>query len=189
MSGYAIKNFGNGFIGKIASHIDKYSFEGQEGVLDGKEISDFSNVLRKNGIIFDFSKLNETQYMSDLENQFKLSLDKSYTENPQAQKIIEENRDGYNFKKIINQNYDGSITACYEITVNKDVNLSTVLDDLDLKLKSVSDMNEGYDDWGDNGGCTTNKAMQGKTFKVEAKALGEKPDIMDYIGKFIDYLF
>ena len=67
MTNYNINSFGSGLIGKVAQKIDNNSFEGKEGVLDGQEISLFSNELNKKGITFDFSKIKDSSYMNNVE--------------------------------------------------------------------------------------------------------------------------
>ncbi len=187
MTNYDIKSFGNGLIGNIARNIDKYSTEENKGKLDGKEISLFSSELSKKGIAFDFSKLNDASYIEKVEKEYKNALDKAFSSNPRADKVIEENKGNYSIKKIYNQNYNGSYTACYEITAKVDVNLSRLKEDLDIPAGVISDCNYGYDQWDGPGGTyIDNKPMKNVTIKIPADKLGANPNIIE---RLIEYIF
>ena len=179
MTNFDINSFGSGLIGKVAQKIDNNSYEGKEGFLDGKEISLFSNELHKKGITFDFSKIKDSSYISNIENQYKNCLDNVFEQNTRGKKIIEENKGNYTIKKIYNQNHDGTFTACYEITANKDVNLAKLKSDLGIPNGVINACNSGYGQYDHNGSYIENKPMKDVTIKIPAEKLGASKGLSD----------
>ena len=181
---YNLTGFGSGLIGQLAQQIDRNSYEGKEGKLDGKEISLFANELSNKGITFDFSKINDSDYINSVEEQYKNSLDNVYKQNNRAEEIIEKHKENYDIRKIYNQNSDGSFTACYEITAKVDVNLAKLKNDLKIPKGVISTCNNGYDQWDNNSHYIDNKAMKDITIKIPADKLGAETDLIDLIIDF-----
>lgn len=172
MTNYEVKSFGTGFIGQLAQRIDRSSYEGKENYLDGKEISLFSNELNRKGITFDWSKVGDSSYINDVENQYKNSLDNVYTKNTKGTEIIEKHKENYTIKKLYNQNQNGSFTACYEITAKVDVSLSELKEDLGIPNGVISNCNDGYGQYDNNSHYIENKPMKNVTIKIPADKLG-----------------
>lgn len=182
MTSYSISSFGTGLIGKLAQQINDYKYGDHNEKLNGNEISLFSEELSKKGVSFDFSKVNDSNYIAEVEAQYKKGIDKAYEQNARAEEIIEENKENYTIKRIYNQNLDGSYTAFYEITAKVDVNLAKLKDDLDIRKGVISQYNTGYGQWDNDGHHIDNKAMKEVTIKIPANELGGDPDISDKIG-------
>ena len=151
MSHYDISKLGSGLIAKIAQRIDAHSLEGTEGQLDGKEISLFSEELSKKGIIFDFSKFSDTNYINKIEKQYREALNQAFNTNARAKKIIDENKNEYTFNKKYQQDMKGSFHSMYEITANKNINLTDLTDELDIPNGVISNNNSGYGQYDNNG--------------------------------------
>ena len=181
MATYDISKLGSGYVAQVAQKIDKYSYEGQEGQLDGKEISLFIKELLNKGITFDFSKFNDSKYIQDVENQYKSSLEQAFSRNTRAQKIIEEHKNTYKFEQKYIQDMSGGFNSVYEITANKEIRLGALKDELDIPSGVISKSNDGYDQWDYNGSYIDNKPMKDVTIKVPASKLGANPDFSDKI--------
>ena len=181
MATYDISKLGSGYVAQVAKRIDRFSNEGQEGRLDGTEISLFIKELFNKGITFDFSKFNDSKYIQDVENQYKSSLEKAFSGNTRAQEVIEEYKNTYRFEQKYIQDMSGGFNSVYEITANKEIKLGALKDELDIPNGVISNSNDGYDQWGYNGSYIDNKPMKGVTIKVPASKLGANPDFSDRI--------
>ncbi len=163
----------------LAAKYDSSSNIGNnDRILNGKEIQLFTLELKNKGINFDFSKLNDKEYLENTDKTYQKEVENAQ----KRENLIEEMKDDYSISKIKDQN--GNVF--YRITALKDVKLSQLKSDLKIPAGVVSEYNDGYGQWDNNGQYIENKEMRGISIKIPERQLGANQSVLDWFMSFFE---
>ena len=108
-------------------------------------------------------------------------------------RFIKNLKNDYNIIMTMEYSYsqDKNVPV-YKITAKKDINLGSMKKELGIPSGVVSNCNEGYGQYDNNGHYIENKAMKDVTIKIPVETLGENIDdrnILEQIGDFFANIF
>ena len=104
-------------------------------------------------------------------------------------RFIKSLKNDYNIIMTMEYSYsqDKNVPV-YKITAKKDINLGSLKKELGIPSGVVSNCNEGYGQYDNNGHYIENKAMKDVTIKIPVETLGESIDDRNLLEQLTDWL-